>query len=251
MPASRPSSDTAIVLVHGAWHGGWCWQRVLPLLRRAGVTTHAVTLTGCGERSHLLGPDIDLDTHIQDVCGLIEAEELQRVVLVGHSYAGMVITGVADRLQREEPGLLARLVYLDASVPLPGESWSSAHPEQTRRARVAAAEAAGGLSMPAPDASAYGLEGPDRDWVNRRQRPQPFKVYQQPLSFDADRVAAVPRTFIDCHRPALPTIDVSRRRVRAEPGWQVLEMATGHDPMVSAPRELAQLLLAIHHQSAR
>ena len=87
--------------------------------------------------------------------------------------------------------------------------------------------------------------------MNRRQTPQPFKVYQQPLPFDAARVAAVPRTFIDCHRPALPTIDVSRRRVRAETDWQVLEMATGHDPMVSAPRELAQLLLAIHHQSSR
>lgn len=251
MSAPRPLSETAIVLVHGAWHGGWCWQRVLPLLQGAGVRVHAVTLTGCGERAHLLSPDIDLSTHIRDVIGLIEAEELQRVVLVGHSYAGMVITGVADRLQRERPGLLARLVYLDASVPLPGESWSSAHPEETRRSRITAALASGGLSLPAPDASAFGLEGADREWVNRRQTPQPFKVYQQPLPFDAARVAAVPRTFIDCHRPALPTIDVSRRRVRAETDWQVLEMATGHDPMVSAPRELAQLLLAIHHQSSR
>ncbi|MFA6615828.1 MAG: alpha/beta hydrolase [Hydrogenophaga sp.] len=251
MSASLPLSETAIVLVHGAWQGGWCWQRVLPLLQGAGVRTHAVTLTGCGERAHLLGPGIGLDTHIQDVVGLIEAEELPRVVLVGHSYAGMVITGVADRLQRERPGLLARLVYLDASVPLPGESWSSAHAEDIRRARVAAARAAGGLSMPAPDASAFGLAGADRDWVNRRQTPQPFKVYQQALPFDAAAVAALPRTFIDCHQPALPTIDVSRRRVREQAGWQVFEMATGHDPMVSAPRELAQLLLAIHHQSSR
>lgn len=251
MSASHPLSETAIVLVHGAWHGGWCWQRVLPLLHGAGVRAHAVTLTGCGERAHLLEPGIDLDTHIEDVAGLIEAEELRRVVLVGHSYAGIVITGVADRLQRERPGLLARLVYLDASVPLPGESWSSAHPEDTRRARIAAAQASGGLSLPAPDASAFGLEGADRDWVNRRQTPQPFKVYQHALHFDAARVAAVPRTFIDCHRPALPTIDASRRRVRSEAGWQVFEMATGHDPMVSAPRELAQLLLAIHHQANR
>jgi pimeloyl-ACP methyl ester carboxylesterase len=251
MSASHPNSDTAIVLVHGAWHGGWCWQRVLPWLYGAGIRAHAVTLTGCGERAHLLSPDIGLDTHIQDVVGLIEAEELTRVVLVGHSYAGIVITGVADRLQRERPGLLARLVYLDASVPLTGESWSSAHPEQTRRERIEAAQARGGLSMPPPDASVFGLSGADRDWVNRRQTPQPFKVYQQPLHFDAAAVAALPRTFIDCNRPALPTIDASRRRVRAELGWQVLEMATGHDPMVSAPRELAQLLLAIHHRASR
>lgn len=250
MHAPDALAGTAIVLVHGAWHGAWCWRRLLPLLRHAGVETHAVTLTGVGERAHLLGPAVDLHTHIQDVVGLIEAEELRRVVLVGHSYGGMVITGVADRLQRQRPGLLARLVYLDASVPRPGESWSSAHSPETRQARIDAAAASGGLSFPAPDASIFGLEGADRDWVNRRQTPQPFRLYQQPLEFDAARVACLPRTFIDCTRPALATIAASRVRVRQEPGWQVFELATGHDPMISAPRELAQLLLAQHHQAS-
>ncbi|MCV0440750.1 MAG: alpha/beta hydrolase [Hydrogenophaga sp.] len=250
MSPSPNSAHTAIVLVHGAWHGAWCWRRVLPLLRGAGVDAHAVTLTGVGERAHLMSPDIDLHTHVQDVIGLIEAEEVQRLVLVGHSYAGMVVTGVADRLQRERPGTLAHLVYLDAAVPYPGDSWSSHHSADTKQARIDASRPSGGLSFPPPDASVFGLAGADRDWVNRRQTPQPFRLYQQPLDFDGARVAAVPRSFIDCTSPALPTIAPARARVRAEPGWQVLEMATGHDPMVSDPAGLADLLLGIHRASA-
>ena len=122
MSAPATAASPTFVLVHGSWHGAWCWRRVLPRLRAAGAEAHAVTLTGVGERAHLMGPGIDLHTHIQDVIGLIEAEELQQVVLVGHSYGGIVITGVADRLQREAPGRLAQLVYLDAVTPHPGES---------------------------------------------------------------------------------------------------------------------------------
>ena len=251
MTDSPPPLNTAMVLVHGSWHGAWCWSRVLPLLRSAGVDSHAVTLTGVGERAHLLAPGIDLHTHIQDVVGLIESEELQRVVLVGHSYAGMVITGVADRLQAERPGLLAHLVYLDAALPYPGDSWSSHHSKETQQARIAASESSGGLSFPPPDASVFGLSGADREWVNRRQTPQPFKLYQQPLLFDAERVAKVPRTFIDCTQPALATIAPSRVRVRSEAGWNLVEMVTGHDPMVSAPAALSRILLDIQrHASA-
>ncbi|WP_372657022.1 alpha/beta fold hydrolase, partial [Hydrogenophaga sp.] len=162
-----------------------------------------------------------------------------------HSYGGMVITGVAGRLQVERPGLLAHMVYLDAAVPRPGESWSSHHSDETRQTRQNASLPSGGLSFPPPDASLFGLEGADRDWVNRRQTPQPFRLYQQPLDFDAAHLAALPRSFIDCNQPALATIAPMRQRVRSEPGWQVLEMATGHDPMVSEPLALADLLLRI------
>ncbi len=237
-------ANPTLVLVHGAWHGAWCWQRVLPLLRAAGFDAHALTLTGVGERAHLLGAVTGLDTHVQDVRGLIESEEMGDVVLVGHSYAGMVITGVADALQRERPGLLRHLVYVDAVVPQPGESWSSTHAPDAVAARLAAAQASGGQAIPPPDASVYGLDGADRDWVNRRQTPQPVVLYQDPLMFDAEAVAALPRTFIDCSQPALPTIAASRERVRRGPGWRVLELATGHDPMVSAPQPLAQALIA-------
>ncbi len=235
---------TQFVLIHGAWHGGWCWVRVLPLLRAAGHAAHAVTLTGLGERAHLLSPQIRLATHLQDVLNLIAVEELNDVVLVGHSYGGMVITGVADALQWQRPGMLRHLVYVDAFVPHPGESWSSTHAPEVVAGRVAAAEqSSGGLALPPPDAAAFGLKGADRDWVNRRQTPQPFAVYRDPLDFDASRIAALPRTYVDCTSLPVTNIAASRKRARNEPGWQVVELATGHDPMVSAPRELAQILL--------
>jgi len=229
------------VLVHGAWHGAWCWQRVLPALWRAEHRAFAVTLTGLGERAHLPSAAITLDTHVADVLGLIEAEELNAPILVGHSYGGMVITGVADRsADKRRP---ARLVYLDAVVPQPRESWSSGHSAETRAARRAAILKLGHL--PPPDPSIFGLAGEDAAWVARRQTPQPGAVYDAPLAFDAARLAGLPRTFIDCTSPALPTIDASRRRVRSEAGWQVVEIATGHDAMISAPNELLRVLLSV------
>lgn len=249
--SSAPSTRASIVLVHGSWHGAWCWARVLPLLRQAGQLVHAVTLTGVGERAHLLSPEVGIDTHIQDVIGLIDAEELSNVMLVGHSYAGNLITCVADRLQQRSPGLLKSLIYLDAGIPNPGDSWSTPHKPETVQKRMEESKASGGLSFPPPDASVFGLEGADRDWVNRRQTPQPFRLYQEALHFDADRVAALPRTFIDCTHPPLPTIDAARQRVRREPGWQVVKMNCGHDPMVSHPQELADLLLKLAQQGGQ
>ncbi len=245
VPTSPETDLPTVVLVHGAWHGGWCWQRVWPLLQAHGLAAHAVTLTGVGERAHLLSGQIHLSTHIADVLGLIDSLELPRVLLVGHSYGGLVITGVADALlKRAKPGTaLHALVYVDAVTPHPGESWSSQHTAETVAARLKlAAEQGAGVAIPPPDAAAFGLVGADRDWVNRRQTPQPLGVYQDALHFDAHAVATVPRTFIDCTQPALPTIAVMRQRVRTEPGWTVHELATGHDPMVSAPADLTRLL---------
>ena len=117
----------ALVLVHGAWGGAWIWRRVLAPLRAAGHEVHAATLTGDGERAHLRNRDIRLHTHISDVLGLIEAEELDGIVLVGHSYGGQVITGVADSLLARHAGAVRRLIYVDAMVPLPGEGWGQQH----------------------------------------------------------------------------------------------------------------------------
>lgn len=231
------------VLVHGAWHGGWCWSRVLPLLRAAGHEAHAVTLTGLGERAHLLNAEVGLATHIDDVLNLIRCEELDDVVLVGHSYGGVVITGVADRLQQSTPDLLKHLVYLDAVIPYPGEGWSSQHPPEVVKARLEAARASGGMSIPAPDSAIYGLQDADREWVNRRLTPQPLRIYHDTLDFDSERLAQLPRIYIDCTEPALPVIDPNRARVRGQPGWRVVELATGHDAMVSAPQPLAAMLL--------
>jgi pimeloyl-ACP methyl ester carboxylesterase len=234
---------TTFVLVHGAWHGAWCWARVLPLLRAAGHTAHAVTLTGVGERAHLLARGITLDTHIADAANLVRCEELDDVILVGHSYGGLVITGTADRLLAEQATRVRHLVYIDAVVPHPGESWATHHAPELVASRLAAAAAHPQGALPPPDAALFGLTGADCDWVNRRQTPHPFGHYRQPLQFDVARLADVPRTFIDCTTPAWPSIAPMRVRVRSEPGWRVRELATGHDAMVSEPEPLARLLL--------
>ncbi|MBC7470429.1 MAG: alpha/beta hydrolase [Ramlibacter sp.] len=237
------------VLVHGAWHGGWCWRRVVQALASQGHRAHAVTLTGVGERAHLMSSAITLETHISDVLQAIGAEELDDVVLAVHSYAGMIGTAVADR----QPQRLKHLVYVDAVVPRPGESWGGTHASAVREARLAAAAASADYSFPAPDPTVFGLAGEDLDWVRRRQTPHPGHPYLAPLDFDPRRVAAVPRTFVDCVRPPLGTIDAIRPRVRdpcfwdgawqAGGGVRLVELQTGHDPMISAPADLTRILL--------
>ena len=235
------------VLVHGAWHGGWCWQRVTSLLQQQGHRVYAVTLTGLGERAHLLSPAITLDTHIDDVISAIEVEELSDVILAVHSYAGMIGTAVADRIGKH----LKHLVYVDAVLPKPGESWSSTQSAATQRQRLAAAQATTRFSFPPPDPEVFGLIDADHAWVKRRQTPHPGNTYQAPLTFDVQRVAAVPRTFVNCTQPALGTIEPSRLRAKDPKFWngawlpnsKIVEIKTGHDPMVSEPAALTQIFL--------
>ena len=235
------------VLVHGAWHGGWCWQRVTAALQKEGHRVFPVTLTGLGERAHLLSAAITLDTHINDVTALIEAEELTDVVLAVHSYAGMIGTGVADRMGSR----LKHLVYVDAVVPKPGESWSSTQSSATQQQRLSAAQASEHFSFPSPDPEVFGLRADDHAWVKRRQTPHPGNTYQAPLAFDIQRVSAIARTFVDCTEPALATIAPTRIRVRDPKFWdgawqrgsRVVEIKTGHDPMISEPAELTRILL--------
>ncbi|MDP2449923.1 MAG: alpha/beta hydrolase family protein [Polaromonas sp.] len=235
------------VLVHGAWHGGWCWQRVTLALQQQGHRVHAVTLTGLGERAHLLAPSITLDTHIDDVISAIEVEELHDVILAVHSYAGMIGTAVADRLGKH----LKHLVYVDAVVPKPGESWSSTQSAATQQQRLSAAQASTRFSFPPPDPEVFGLHDADYAWVKRRQTPHPGNTYQAPLDFDVSRVAAIPRTFVNCTQPALATIEPSRLRVKDAKFWngawlpnsKIVELKTGHDPMISDPAGLTRILL--------
>jgi pimeloyl-ACP methyl ester carboxylesterase len=229
---------TDFVLVHGAWHGAWCWRRVLPALWKQGHRVFTVSLTGVGERAHLLSPAITLDTHVEDVVSVLAAEELEDCVLVGHSYAGMVITGAAAR----QPHRIGRLVYLDAVVPRSGEAWSTGHSQSIQMERRQLIAELG--MLPPPDPAIFGLAGADRDWVARRLTPQPGGVYDAPLAFAEAPWLAMSRTFIDCHDPALPSMAGMRDRVRAQPGWTVVEIPTGHDAMISAPERLVAALLA-------
>lgn len=230
------------VLIHGAWHGGWCWVKVARRLRALGHDVYTPSLTGLGDRAHLLSREITLETHIADVTSLIESEELERVTLVGHSYAGMVVTAVADRMRQR----LQSVVFVDAVVPKPGESWSSTHSRETIAARIAAAEqSSAGVSLPVPSADAMGIhDADDAARANRRFTPHPFGTYQSPLHFSLPVGGGLPRVFVDCINPPLATIAASRQRVRTERGWIIHELATGHDPMITEPASLTALLLA-------
>jgi pimeloyl-ACP methyl ester carboxylesterase len=228
------------VLVHGAWHGGWCWARVAPLLRAKGHRVFCPTLTGLGERAHLLSRQVNMTTHIEDVLGLLEAEELDNVILCGHSYAGMVITGVAARAKAR----LKQLVYLDSAVVEDGESWSSAHTDQVRADRRKLAEASGGVSMPVPKAEVFGLSDPkDLAWVQRRMTPQPFAPYDQKLHWGGPVGNSLPKVYVNCTEPLYAGLNPVKERYRGKPGWPFRELKTGHDAMVSAPEETARLLL--------
>jgi pimeloyl-ACP methyl ester carboxylesterase len=228
-----------VVLVHGAWHGSWCWRRVVPALWAAGHRVLPVTLTGLGERAHQLSTEVTLANHVADVVTAVRAEECRNAVLVGHSAAGLVITAAADQLG----DAVGPLVYVDGFVPEPGESWSTLNTPETQAERRASIARLG--VIPPPPVAAFGLSGDDGAWVERRMTPNPGAVYDAPVDFDVAAWAVRPRTFVDCTTPALATIDPFRARVRSQPGWRVVELATGHDPMISAPEELAAVLLEV------
>ena len=223
------------VLIHGAWHGGWCWRDVARLLRGAGHEVFAPSLTGRGERAHLARPEIDLDTHVTDVVSLLEAEDLREVVLVGHSYGGMVVTGAADRARSR----IARLVYLDAFVPEDGKCLLDyAVPERAARMREEG-ERTG--SVAPPPLSLWGLSKPEHiEFVKPREVRHPYRTMSQKIK--VGRID-VPRTFIYCSSPATGSFDQFAARFRNDPAWKFYELKTGHDAMILMPEQVADLLL--------
>jgi pimeloyl-ACP methyl ester carboxylesterase len=232
------------VLVHGGSHGGWCWRRVIPRLRAAGHEVHAPTLTGVGERRHLVRPDTNLDTHVLDVVNLLKFEGLSDVILVGHSYGGMVITGVADQV----PDLIAHLVYLDAAAPADGESLVDIAPDIMADAyrdwRVV--DGVELVRWPTPQAPAfYGVTEPaDVAWVASKLTPMPWKAYAQPLRLQGEeRTRRIPYTMINC-TPTLRRRSAEQVR-RITTGERVWEIDTGHDAMISAPEALSEMLLRL------
>jgi pimeloyl-ACP methyl ester carboxylesterase len=231
------------VLVHGAWHGGWCWWKVTPLLRAAGHEVYPVTLTGLGERAHLGTPETDLDTHIEDVRGVLRCEGLSDVVLVGHSYAGMVIAGVADRA----PELVRHLVYLDAYDPAPGQAVVDIFPAGRERWPAAAAAHGTTWRIPPPDPAAWGITN---EGDLRRMRAlligHPIATAFQPLRLLRPAGAGRPRTYIYCaDKPTGDSFTAIAARVREDPAWRYRELPTGHEAMITMPRETTALLLEI------
>jgi pimeloyl-ACP methyl ester carboxylesterase len=229
------------VLVHGAWHGGWKWRFVAPILRRAGHEVYAPTLTGLGERAHLAGPSIDLDLHVQDVAALLEMEDLREVVLLGHSYGGMVVTGVAERC----PERIRRLVYLDAFVPENGKCLldyvGRAVPE---RAAAFRGEGERFGSIAPPPLSLWGVTRPEQlAFAKPRETRHPFHTFTQPIRLANPQARGLPRTFIYCSSPATGTFDQFAAKYRGDPAWRFHELATGHDAMILVPENLAAILL--------
>jgi pimeloyl-ACP methyl ester carboxylesterase len=231
---------SAFVLVHGAWHGGWCWDRVAPLLRAAGHEVHAPTLTGLSERAHLLSPLVGLDTHVEDVVRLIDVLQLRDVVLVGHSYAGQVVTAVADR----RPDAVALRVHLDAFVGDDGEAARDLLPETVEHHWAeSAAERGFGWLVPVRSLAVLGVtEQADVDWLTPKLTPHPWKTYTDPLPLTG-AAARVPAAFVECvswMRVFAGQAERARQR-----GWPVRELETGHEAMVTAPRALADTLLEL------
>ena len=243
--AQASGRKKTFVLVHGAWHGGWCWSRVAERLRAAGHTVYTPTLSGLGERRHLISPQINLDTHITDVTNTIQFEELSDVVLVGHSYAGIIISGAADRLPA---GRLRHLVYLDSLMLESGKSIFSSFPKDVVDARLKVIrETGGGVGAVSPNsAAAFGVKDPaDADWVTRNLTPQPVGTYLQPLMLNAPTGNGVPKTYIECTVDPLPTLEPTKARIRADAAWKTRTLATGHDAMVTVPGPLADMLMDI------
>ncbi|MFI6889394.1 alpha/beta fold hydrolase [Streptosporangium canum] len=242
------------VLVPGFWLGAWAWEKVVPPLREAGHDVHPVTLTGLGDRSHLAGAGVDLETHIQDVVNAVVFADLHDVILVGHSGAGAAVTGAADRI----PERVARLVYLDAGPTADGLTFMDLNEPGWRafiEARVA--EQGGGtayplLSWPEQEQAGASLEGlgeAELDWFASRATPQPYRTMTQPLILKGE-VDKLPKTLIACSLPmeqvqAMITAGHPLFAALAGPEWSFATVPTGHWPMFSKPVETAAALAAL------
>jgi len=232
------------VLVHGGGHGGWCYQRVARLLRAQGHEVLTPTLTGLGERAHLLDQRVDLERHVTDVAAVLRFEDLRNVILVGHSYGGMVITGAADRV----PDRVGRLVYLDAATPVNGQSLVDVAGPVINAVRPMG-EVVDGIELvlqPGPDAGLlYGVTDPDDlAWMAERLTPHPWKCFEQPLALsNEDALWAIPQFHIVC-TSTLPTRDRDQM-ARAKAEGRLWDIDTGHDLMITEPEQTADALLQV------
>ncbi|WP_257177038.1 MULTISPECIES: alpha/beta fold hydrolase [Bradyrhizobium] len=224
------------LLCHGAWSGGWAWKKMHPLMAGAGHRLVTPTYTGLGERAHLASPAIDLDTHIQDILNVIRFEDLDDIVLLGHSYGGMVATGVADRVRER----VRQLIYLDAFVPRDGQSLFDLN-EGGREPMRRAAAAGDGFRIP-PNPPPPDTPQADLDWLNARRVPMPIKCFETKLRLEHGE-PTIPCSYIYCTR--IPPGDVFGQfatRAKNEDGWRSFELDASHAPNVTAPEALMRML---------
>lgn len=231
------------VLIHGAWHGGWCWKRVARRLRAQGHEVYAPSLTGSGERKHLLSASIGMDTYVQDVVNLVEYEELTDVVLVGHSAAGSIVAKAAESVHTR----LKNLVYVDAVVLPSGKSMFDVFPPQwTEGMRTSARTQGEGWCMPPEQDMIFSFfasdcSDEDKQWLWRMVTPQPIKPYEDKVDLSRFYQLTLPKTYIRCTKSqaGIP------RTVAEKFGMHYVEIDAGHDPMVSQPEPLAVILAQV------
>lgn len=237
------------VLVHGGGHGGWCYQPVAKILRQQGHDVYAPTLTGLADRQHLLSPGIDLDLQITDVVNLLEFEDLSDVILVGHSYGGMVITGTADRA----PERLANLVYLDAAYPQSGQSLADVAPEMMAAAKKSM-QTINGVELvlfpgqfPMVEGDYYGVTDPEQiEWMKPKLTPHPWKCFTQKLVLKNEaRLRQIPVSFFVTAIQKATLGEEARAGLKALTEGRFWEIDTGHDLMISEPEQTASALAEI------
>ena len=227
-PKSRGEAAPAtFVLVHGAWHGGWCWQRVADRLIAQKHRVFAPTLSGVCERSHLSSPAINLSTHISDIVNEIRWKDLDRVVLVGHSYGGMVITGVAEQIASR----IASIVYLDAFIPADGQSLAT-------MSGVPDSE-----FFPPITAEQFAVNAADRAWVDSKMTPQSMACFTERLSVSGAYQRIAKKTYIRAGGFPMPTFEAALETARKDPSWTTYSVDCGHDVMIDKPDELTRILV--------
>ena len=226
------------VLVHGAWHGGWCWRRVADLLTKAGHRVFTPTLTGLGERSHLLRADIGLSTHVADIVNVLTWERLSDVVLCGHSYGGFVISGVVEKMS----DAITSIVFIDAFVPENNDTvMTCASP--TTRERLNEVVIRGEPIMGPIPAAVFQVNEKDRAWVDELCTPQPVATFSEQILLTGARERIAKKLYIRASGYESSSFDATLAKVRGRPAWRVVEMACGHDIMVDMPEGLAKILM--------
>jgi pimeloyl-ACP methyl ester carboxylesterase len=233
-------NQKTFVLVHGAWHGGWGWVRLAALLRAQGHIVFAPTLTGLGERSHLLNATINATLHIADVVNVIRYERLTNIVLVGHSYGGNVISGVAEIV----PEKIASLVFLDAFVPDDGQSVVDLVQPAVKEIILAAA-ARGETTVPVRDAAAFNVNEKDRAWVDSLAGPQPIGSMTEKLKLTGARDRIAKKTYIRASGYPNVAFEAAHARAKADKTWRTYEVPCGHDVMIDMPERLAEILIEV------
>ena len=228
------------VLVHGAWHGGWCWRRVADRLRARGHRVFTPTLTGLGERAHLLHHNVDLSLHVADVLGVIEYEQLKDVVLVGHSYGGCVISGVAEAM----PDKIGSIVFLDAFVPDNGDATLDLVQPAVQEIIRAALER-GDTTVPVRDAAAFRVNEKDRDWVDSLAGPQPIGTMTETIRLTGARERISKKTYIRASGYPNVSFDKAYARAKKDSSWRTYEVPCGHDVMIDEPDRLTEILIEV------